>query len=428
MHILVVGSGGREHALAWKAKQSPLVTRLTSAPGNAGTAELGACAAIDPTDAPAIIAYCRKEKVDFVIIGPDAALAAGVADALDAAGIASFGPTRAAARIESSKSFAKVLCAEAGIPTSASRVFTSTSPAKAYLRELSPPYVVKADGLALGKGVIVASSLAEAEAAVDDMIGGAFGAAGKEIVIEEFLEGQEVSFFALSDGKHVLPLIAAQDHKRAFDGDQGPNTGGMGCYSPVPVFGEEARAQALTRIMQPAIATLGKRGTPYRGVLFAGLMMTRSGPKVFEFNARFGDPESQVMMVLLKSDIVPALLATHSGTLSRERLEWHDGAAITVVMATRGYPGGYEKGSVIRGLDRASAHAGVTIFHAGTAARGSNIIANGGRVLNVTARGTTLREARDRAYRAISDIDWPEGFYRRDIGWRALTGAPPDKA
>ncbi|MFZ1989995.1 MAG: phosphoribosylamine--glycine ligase [Alphaproteobacteria bacterium] len=420
MHILVVGSGGREHALAWKAKRSPLVTRLTSVPGNAGMAELGSCASIDPTDAPAIVAYCRKEKVDFVIIGPDAALAAGVADALDAAGIASFGPTQAAARIESSKSFAKALCAEAGIPTSASRVFTSASPAKAYLRELPPPYVVKADGLALGKGVIVAPTLGEADKAIDDMLGGAFGAAGKEIVIEEFLDGQEVSFFALSDGENVLPLIAAQDHKRAFDGDQGPNTGGMGSYSPVPVFGEEARAQTLTRIMEPAIATLGKRGTPYRGVLYAGLMMTKSGPKVFEFNARFGDPECQVMMVLLKSDLMPALLATHSGTLDHERLEWHDGAAMTVVMATRGYPGGYEKGSVIRGLDRAKAHAGVTVFHAGTAMRDSNVVASGGRVLNVTARGATLREARERAYGAIGDIDWPEGFYRRDIGWRAL--------
>lgn len=420
MHILVVGSGGREHALAWKAKQSPLVTRLTSAPGNAGMAQLGACVPIDPTDPKAIAAYCQKEKVDFVIVGPDAALAAGVVDALDAAGIASFGPTQAAARIESSKSFAKALCAEAGIPTSASRVFTSATPAKAYLRELPPPYVVKADGLALGKGVIVAPALAEAERAVDDILGGAFGAAGQEIVIEEFLEGQEVSFFALSDGEHVLPLIAAQDHKRAFDGDKGPNTGGMGCYSPVPIFGAEARAQTLSRIIEPAISALRKRGTPYRGVLYAGLMMTKSGPKVFEFNARFGDPECQVMMVLLKSDLMPALLATHRGMLDRERLEWHDGAAMTVVMATRGYPGNYEKGSIIRGLGLAGGHAGVTIFHAGTATRDGEIIATGGRVLNVTARGATLREARERAYDAIGDIDWPQGFCRSDIGWRAL--------
>ncbi len=423
LHILVVGSGGREHALAWKAKQSPLVTRLSSAPGNAGMAALGACVPIDPVDTQAIARFCREERVDFVIVGPDAALAAGLVDTLDAAGIASFGPTQAAARIESSKSFAKELCAEAGIPTSASKSFTSAAPAKAYLRELPAPYVVKADGLALGKGVIVAPSLAEAEQAVDDMFGGAFGAAGKEIVIEEFLDGEEVSFFALSDGERILPLIAAQDHKRAFDGDEGPNTGGMGCYSPVPVFGSEARAETIARIVEPAIAALRVRGTPYRGVLYVGLMMTKAGPKVFEFNARFGDPETQIMMVLLKSDIVPALMATHAGTLGREKLEWHDAAAITVVMATQGYPGSYEKGSAIRGLDRAGMHEGVTIFHAGTALRDGQVIANGGRVLNVTARGADLREAHSRAYAAIGDINWPEGFYRRDIGWRALKGA-----
>ena len=422
MHILVVGSGGREHALAWKVKQSPLLTRLTAAPGNAGIAALGECVPIDPIDLPGIVGFCRKEHVDFVIVGPDAAVAAGLVDALDDAGIASFGPRQSAARIESSKSFAKALCAQAGIPTSVSKSFTRSVPAKAYLRELPAPYVVKADGLALGKGVIVASALKEAEQAVDEMFGGAFGAAGEAIVIEEFLEGEEVSFFALSDGKNILPLIAAQDHKRAFDGDQGPNTGGMGCYSPVPAFDARARAQTLTRVMEPTIAALAARGTPYRGVLFAGLMMTKSGPKVIEFNARFGDPETQIMMVLMKSDILPALMATHSGMLAREKIEWHDGSAITVVMATQGYPGNYGKGSILRGLDRASAHEGVTIFHAGTAVREGNTVANGGRVLNVTARGMDLKEARDRAYAAIADINWPEGFYRRDIGWRALAG------
>lgn len=423
MHILVVGSGGREHALAWKAKQSPLVTCLTCAPGNAGMAALGSCVPIDPVDTQGIVAFCRREKVDFVIVGPDAAFAAGLVDALDAAGIKSFGPTQAAARIESSKSFAKALCAEAGIPTSASQSFTAAAPAKAHLRELPAPYVVKADGLALGKGVIVAASLAEAEKAVDDMFGGAFGAAGKEVVIEEFLDGEEVSFFALSDGEHILPMIAAQDYKRAFDGDKGPNTGGMGCYSPVPVFGSAARQEVIARIVEPAIAALRARGTPYRGVLYVGLMMTKAGPKVFEFNARFGDPECQILMVLLKSDIIPALTATHAGTLEREKLEWHAGAAITVVMATQGYPGDYKKGSVITGLDRANAHQGVTVFHAGTALREGAVVANGGRVLNVTARGANLREAHARAYAAIGDINWPEGFYRRDIGWRALNGA-----
>ena len=420
MHILVIGSGGREHALGWKARQSPLVSRITCAPGNAGMASLGDCIRIEPIDGPTLAAFCRREKVDFAIVGPDAALAAGVVDTLTGTGIPTFGPTQAAARIESSKSFAKALCVEAGIPTSAYKRFATPDPAKAYLRDLSAPYVVKADGLALGKGVIIAPTLPEADRAVDDLLGGAFGASSREIVIEEYMDGEELSFFALSDGTHALPLLAAQDHKRAFDGDQGPNTGGMGAYAPVPAFNNALQERIMREIIEPAFTALAKRGTPYRGVLFAGLMLTKDGPKVIEFNARFGDPECQVMMVLLKSDLVPLLRACADGTLPKHRAEWHAEAALSVVMATRGYPGDYSKGTLIRGLDRAGQVPGVQVFHAGTARPGLEFVANGGRVLNVTARGATIAEARERAYTAVSRIDWPEGFCRSDIGWRAL--------
>jgi phosphoribosylamine--glycine ligase len=420
MHVLIVGSGGREHALAWKIAQSPLLTRLSAAPGNPGIEALGRCVPIDPLDSAGLINHCRREKVDFVVVGPEAPLAAGLVDALDAAGLASFGPTQAAAQVETSKAFTKALCAEAGIPTAAHRQFTKAGEAKAYLKRLPAPYVVKADGLAAGKGVVVAATQGEAERAIDMMLGGGLGAAGASLIIEEFLDGDEVSFFALCDGRNVLPFGAAQDHKRAFDGDKGPNTGGMGAYSPAPTFTESLAAETLARIVRPAIERLAARGTPYRGVLFAGLMLTGDGPKLIEFNARFGDPECQALLVRLKSDLLPALIATRDGGLNRVAIEWHQGAAIAVVLAARGYPGAPEKGFAIGALEAAAEVEAVTLFHAGTARENGKLVAAGGRVLNVCARGGTLAEARERAYAAIDRIDWPHGFYRRDIGWRAL--------
>jgi phosphoribosylamine--glycine ligase len=420
MHVLIIGSGGREHALAWKLAQSPDVRRLSAAPGNPGIAELGACHPIDPCDIAAILDLSRREKVGFVVVGPEAALAAGLVDQLTAAGIPAFGPTAAAAQVEASKAFTKALCDEAGIPTAAYARCSRADEAKAYLKRLPGPYVVKADGLAGGKGVVIATTQSEAERAIDMMLGGALGAAGQQIVIEEFLDGEEASFFALSDGEDILPLIAAQDHKRAFDGDKGPNTGGMGAYSPAPAWTPQVEAASLARIIAPAIARLAERGTPYRGVLFAGLMLTRKGPQLIEFNARFGDPECQVLMMRLESDLLPALVATAKGGLGQIRLDWSNDAAITVVLATRGYPGAYEKGSAIAGLDEAARVEGVTLFHAGTAQREGRLVAAGGRVLDVAARGATIKEARERAYRAIDLIDWPQGFFRRDIAWRAL--------
>ena len=420
MNILLLGSGGREHALAWKIAASPLLTKLWCAPGNAGIAQVAECLALDFGDHAAVIAFCNAHAVDLVVVGPDAPIAAGIVDDLTAAGIKAFGPTRAAGQLESSKSFTKALCRANGIPTAAYGHFTDADEAKAYVRAQSAPIVVKADGLAAGKGVVVAMTQAAALDAVDMMFGGGFGEAGAEVVIEQFMQGEEASFFALCDGTHALELATAQDHKRAFDGDTGPNTGGMGAYSPASVLTPALRAQVMDEMIRPTLRALAAMGTPYRGVLYAGIMVTEEGPKLVEYNARFGDPECQVLMLRLDFDIVPALLACCDGTLAEVSLRWRDEVALTVIMATRGYPGDYGKGSVIRGLDAAAAQDGVEIFHAGTRADGDRILANGGRVLNVCAVGQTVRQAQQRAYAAVDLIDWPEGFCRHDIGWRAL--------
>lgn len=416
MKVLLVGGGGREHALGWKIAQSPLLTRLYLAPGNPGLNRLGEPISVAAEDIDGIVAAALEKAVDLVVVGPEAPLAAGLADRLAAHSIACFGPSAAAARLEASKGFMKEIAAAAGAPTAAFARFQDAEPARNYLRGLSPPYVVKADGLAGGKGVIIAETLSEADAAVDSLL----GLAGAEIVIEEFLDGEEASFFVISDGERVLPLIAAQDHKRAFDGDKGPNTGGMGAYAPAPVFTETVREQTMTRIILPVIAEMNRRGAPYRGVLFAGLMVTRDGPKLIEFNARFGDPECQVLMRLLKSDLLPILLDAARGALKPRPLDWSSDSAVAVVLAAKGYPGGYEKGSRIAGVEAAQRCDGVMVFHAGVAADGEGLKAAGGRVLNVTATGRTIRDAVERAYAGVACIDWPEGYCRRDIGWRAL--------
>ena len=420
MNILLLGSGGREHALAWKMAASPLTDRLVCAPGNAGIAREAECVALDLADHAAVIGFCHANAIDFVVVGPEGPLCAGIVDDLEAAGIKAFGPSRAAAQLEGSKGFTKDLCRSNRIPTAAYERFRAAEPAKAYVRARGAPIVIKADGLAAGKGVIVAQNLDEAEAAIDMMLDGGLGDAGAEVVVEEFLDGEEASFFALCDGDTAIPLASAQDHKRAFDGDTGPNTGGMGAYSPAPIVDAAMSAQVMREIVLPTLAAIKAMGTPFKGVLYAGLMITAEGPKLIEYNVRFGDPECQVLMLRLMSDLVPALLASRDGVLKSLDLRWYREAALTVVMAARGYPGSYAKGSVIDGLDAAAAVAGVEIFHAGTKTEGGRILANGGRVLNVSALGSTVREARARAYEAISRIRWPEGFYRQDIGWRAV--------
>jgi phosphoribosylamine--glycine ligase len=420
MNILILGSGGREHALAWKIAASPLVDLLWCAPGNAGIAREAQCVALDLADHAAVIAFCTANKVDLVVVGPEAPLSAGIVDDLEKAGVKAFGPTRAAARLEGSKGFTKDLCRANQIPTAAYERFNAAAPAKAYVRKMGAPIVVKADGLAAGKGVVVAMTLAEAENAIDMMFSGALGSAGTELVIEEFLQGEEASFFVLSDGDHVLPLASAQDHKRVDDNDQGPNTGGMGAYSPAPVMTPEMTKRTLDEIVLPTIRAMKAMGCPYKGVLFAGLMITADGPKLIEYNVRFGDPECQVLMLRMMSDIVPALLAVHDGMLATFDLRWYPQAALTVVMAAKGYPGEPLKGTVIRGLDQAEKIDGVEIFHAGTKAEGGRLLANGGRVLNVSALGENVAQAKARAYAAINKIDWPEGFCRRDIGYRAI--------
>ena len=421
MNVLLIGSGGREHALAWALSASPRLDRLYCAPGNAGIASLAVCVALDIADHAAVVTFCRHNAIGLVVIGPEVPLVAGLADSLDAAGIKVFGPSRAAAQLEGSKGFTKDLCAEFGIPTAAYGRFGDAASAKAYLaRQSKLPIVVKADGLAAGKGVIIAETRAEAEAAIDACFAGAFGAAGAELVIEEFMTGEEASFFALVDGEHALALVAAQDHKRVGDGDTGPNTGGMGAYSPAPVMTPALVERTMAEIIRPTVAAMKKRGTPFRGVLFAGLMITAEGPKLIEYNARFGDPETQVLMMRLKSDLLEALLATVNGTLDRCGVRWHDDAALTVVMAAQGYPGTPKKGTEIRGLQLAASMPGVEIFHAGTRADGNRILADGGRVLNVTVRAKTVAQAQALAYAAIAQLDWPGGFCRRDIGWRAV--------
>ena len=423
MNILLIGSGGREHALAWAISKSPLCKRLHCAPGNGGIAAVADCVALDIDDHAGIVAFCRAEKVDFVVIGPEGPLVAGLGDALAQARIKHFGPSKAAAQLEGSKGFTKDLCREFDIPTGAYGRFADQASAKSYLARTEGRVVVKADGLAAGKGVIIPETRAEAEAAVEACFGGAFGAAGAEVVIEEFLDGEEASFFALSDGTHVVPLVAAQDHKRVGDGDTGPNTGGMGAYSPAPVMTAAMVQRTMAEIIRPTVAAMAKRGTAFKGVLFAGLMIGSDGPKLIEFNTRFGDPETQVLMMRLQSDLLAALLAAADGKLANYELVWSDDVALTVVMAANGYPGAYAKGIPIEGLEAAAAVEGVQIFHAGTVRDGNRILANGGRVLDISARGRTVTEARTRAYAAIDQINWPGGFCRRDIGWRALARA-----
>jgi phosphoribosylamine--glycine ligase len=420
MNILLVGSGGREHALAWKIAQSPLLTRLVCAPGNPGIERVCEIRPIKVTDVDGLAALAQEIAADLVVVGPESALEVGLADRLQELGIPCFGPTAAAAQLETSKAFTKAFCDRHGLPTSAYGVFEDAGLAKAYLNQFDAPYVIKADGLAAGKGVVIAQSRAEAEAAIDDMLGGRFGAAGARVVIEEFMRGEEASLFALSDGKTAMLFGAAQDHKRAFDGDQGPNTGGMGTYSPTPILTEALVEEARLKMIEPAVAGMAQEQMPYRGVLYAGLMLTERGPRLVEFNARFGDPECQVLMLRLKSDLAPILLAAATGKLHQiPAPEWHAEAAICVVLAADGYPDGPKAGSLIRGAEQDFGE-GVQVFHAGTVRDAEGLKAAGGRVLNVCARGATLAEARERAYAAVDAIDWPEGFHRRDIGWRAL--------
>src|ERR1700683_3964832 len=420
MNILLLGSGGREHALAWKMAASPLTDKLYCAPGNAGIAQEAECVALDIADHAAVIGFCRSHGIDFVVVGPEGPLCAGIVDDLETAGIKTFGPSRAAARLEGSKGFTKDLCRANGIPTAAYERFRAADPAKAYIRERGAPIVVKADGLAAGKGVVVAQDIAEAEAAVDMMFGGGLGEAGGEVVIEEFLDGEEASFFALCDGETAIALTTAQDHKRAFDGDQGPNTGGMGAYSPAPNIDDALSARVMAEIITPTLRAMKAMGAPYKGVLYAGLLITADGPKLIEYNARFGDPETQVLMLRLMSDLVPALLASRDGQLKSFDLRWYPDPALTVVMAAKGYPGDYARGSVIEGLDDAAKVEGVEIFPAGTKADGNRILANGGRVLDVSAIGKTGGGAQAGAYEGVFHLRWAGGFYRHDIGWRAI--------
>jgi phosphoribosylamine--glycine ligase len=427
INVLLIGSGGREHALAWKLAQSPRLNKLYAAPGNPGIAEHAELVALAVADAPAVTDFCRANAIDLVVIGPEVPLVAGLVDDLAAAGIAAFGPGRAAARLEGSKAYTKDLAAEARIPTAAYRRFSDGNAARAYAESRGAPIVVKADGLAAGKGVTVAMTAAEAHAAIDACFAGALGAAGNEVVIEDFLAGDEASFFVLADGKTGLPLATAQDHKRAGDGDTGPNTGGMGAYSPAPVMTPEMIERTLAEIVRPTLAAMQARGTSFRGVLYAGLMITADGPKLIEYNVRFGDPEAQVLMMRLDSDLLELLFATAHGRLGEVTPRWSNDAALTVVMAARGYPGSYPTGSPIGGIGQAEAIPGVKVFHAGTARRDGLLVANGGRVLNVTARGKTIAEAKARAYAAVDQIAWPEGFCRRDIGRRATDRDPGNR-
>ena len=420
MNILILGSGGREHALAWAVMQNPKCDRLIVAPGNAGIAMIAECAALDIMDGGAVVTFAEENSIDFVIVGPEAPLAVGVADRLRDAGLLVFGPSAEAARLEASKSFTKEICDAANAPTAAYGHFTDAEAAKAYVRTQGAPIVVKADGLAAGKGVIIAETVAEAETAIDDMFGGAFGGAGAEVVIEEFMQGEEASFFVLCDGKDVLPIGTAQDHKRVGEGDTGLNTGGMGAYSPAPVLTDAVIAKAMDEIVKPTMAEMAKRGTPFQGILFAGLMIENGQPRLVEYNVRFGDPECQVLMMRLGGQAFDLLHACAEGRLAEARVNWADDHAMTVVLAANGYPGSYEKGSVIGGLDGLPEDSFHMMFHAGTTEKDGKITATGGRVLNATARGATLQEARDRAYAMVDQVTWPEGFCRRDIGWRAL--------
>ncbi|MDP2356360.1 MAG: phosphoribosylamine--glycine ligase [Beijerinckiaceae bacterium] len=420
MNILLIGSGGREHALAIAIAASPLTGELFVAPGNPGTAAIAANVGLDIDDHAAVVAFCRARAIGLVVVGPEAPLVDGIADALEAAGVPVFGPSKLAAQLEGSKGFTKDLCKEASIPTAAYERFTDPAAAKSYVHGRGAPIVVKADGLAAGKGVFVAEHMPEAEAAIDMIFGGAFGAAGAEVVVEDFLEGEEASFFALCDGERAVALASAQDHKRVGEGDTGPNTGGMGAYSPAPIMTDEMVDRTMRQIIDPAIRCMKERGTPYRGVLFAGLMIGKKGPQLIEFNARFGDPETQVILPRLDQDIVPLLLACALGELPEAPVKLKDQTALTVVFAAKGYPDAPERGSVIGNLELASGVSDVTITHAGTKVDGDRLLANGGRVLNVTALAGNVSDAREKAYQALAMIDWPGGFFRDDIGWRAV--------
>jgi len=418
MNVLLIGSGGREHALAWKMVQSPLIGKLYVAPGNPGIEKHAFCVDLAADDADGLIAFCTDRNVEFVVFGPEAPLVAGISDRLREAGLLVFGPSQAAAQLEGSKGFTKDLCAKYNIPTGDYRRFGNATDAKAYVDEQGAPIVVKADGLAAGKGVTVAMTTDEAKAAIDDCFAGTFGAAGAEVVIEAFLDGEEASFFVLSDGKSALALASAQDHKRVGDGDTGPNTGGMGAYSPAPVMTEEMIARTMSEIIEPTIRGMAEMGHPFSGVFFAGLMITEKGPELIEYNVRFGDPECQVLMLRLKSDLMELMLATAKGELDTVTAEWSDETALTVVMASKGYPGSYAKGTPIEALPEDGED--VRIFHAGTSMTEDQLVATGGRVLNVTALGKTVSEARDRAYQAVGNVVWEGGFCRHDIGWRAI--------
>ena len=420
LNVLLIGGGGREHALAWKLKQSPLLDMLYCAPGNAGIDQIATCIPLDITDHAAVARFCKDESIGLVVIGPEAPLVAGLADDLVSAGIKVFGPSKAAARLEGSKGFTKDLCAANNIPTAAYARFTNAREARAHVQSHTLPLVIKADGLAAGKGVIIAATAAEALQGIEACFSGAFGEAGTEVVIEEFLSGEEASFFALVDGATALRLPTAQDHKRAFDNDRGPNTGGMGAYSPAPIMTPELCARVMDEIVSPTVEAMAAAGTPFKGVLYAGLMIENRAPKLIEYNVRFGDPETQVQMLRLKSDLLPALLAVANGDLGGVALDWHDDPALCVVMAAKGYPGAYERGTEIKGLDAFGSDPDVVIFHAGTKCEGSRILADGGRVLGIGARGQNIEQARDRAYAAVDKIDWPDGFCRRDIAWRAV--------
>jgi phosphoribosylamine--glycine ligase len=419
MNVLLIGSGGREHALAWKIAQSPLLTKLFVSPGNPGMNEHGEAVALDVSDHQSVVAFCKLQDIDLVVIGPEGPLVDGITDPLDAAGISVFGSSKAASQLEGSKGFTKDLCKKYAIPTGAYERFNDATSAKAYATKQGAPIVIKADGLAAGKGVTVAMKMDEALAAIDDCFEGAFGQAGAEVVVEEYLDGEEASFFVLCDGKNALPLIDAQDHKRVGEGDTGPNTGGMGAYSPAPIMTDEMIQRTMDEIIQPTIDGMAKDGYPFKGVFFAGLMITQKGPELIEYNVRFGDPECQLLMLRLQSDLLPLLKATADGTLAGKKASWDDRVALTVVMAADGYPASPKKGSVITGLEKIN-DPDVKVFHAGTAIKEGKLIANGGRVLNITATGNNILEAHEKAYNAVSLIDWPEGFYRRDIGWRAI--------
>tara|TARA_R110000868_G_scaffold7071_11_gene38723 strand:+ start:4867 stop:6129 length:1263 start_codon:yes stop_codon:yes gene_type:complete len=420
MNVFLIGHGGREHALGWKLAQSPLLSSLWSTGANPGLLAISQPSDVRADDPAAIVQFCKDQSIDLVVVGPEAPLVEGLVDVLNKAGIAAFGPSQAAAQLEGSKYFTKALCDEAAIPTAGFGHFSDLQQARAYVAEQGTPIVIKADGLAAGKGVTVAMTEREADDALKDCFAGQFGDAGARVVIEEFLDGEEASIFILCDGENMLPLASAQDHKRVGEGDSGPNTGGMGAYSPAPVVTNTVLQQTLDRIIAPTLKTLAARGTPYRGVLYAGLMIDADGPRLIEYNCRFGDPECQVLMMRMQSDLLPLLLASATGSLKDSRIDWHDAPALTVVMAANGYPGSYQKGSVISGLEFLSNQDDVMVFHAGTRQQDGRIVADGGRVLTVTARADTISAAQQRAYQAVDSIDWPQGFCRRDIGWRAV--------